>query len=165
MSWTSINNYIRKNVFTLVSRHRKWVQNDVKHTPFIPASIGRTNNLTGGIQNSKEGFLLLFYFYSRVLNIPLLLNGIWKLSWKPSISSIYFAKALLKLTLVVSWKSQPEWVQLDCPLTCYHTSVLLQQRDRTLSLLQELIQTARREEIHSTIVWQLVQTSYNIISV
>lgn len=61
MSWTNINNYIRKNVFTLVSRHRKWVQNDVEHTPFIPASIRRTNNLTGGTQNSMVLFFFSFF--------------------------------------------------------------------------------------------------------
>lgn len=47
-------------MFTLVSRHRKWVQNDVEHTPFIPASIRRTNNLTGGTQNSTVPFFSLF---------------------------------------------------------------------------------------------------------
>ena len=64
VSWTNINNYIRKNVFTLVSRHRKWVQNDVEHTPFIPASLRRTNNLTGGTQNST---VLFFFFLFKIL--------------------------------------------------------------------------------------------------
>lgn len=73
------NNYIRKNVFTLVSRHRKWVQHDVEHTPFILASIRRTNNLTGGTQNSTVFFL--FFFFSSFLpwSIKHSIFGQWNL--------------------------------------------------------------------------------------
>lgn len=50
-------------MFTLVSRHRKWVQHDVEHTPFILASIRRTNNLTGGTQNSTVFFFVFLFFF------------------------------------------------------------------------------------------------------
>lgn len=66
-------------MFTLVSRHRKWVQHDVEHTPFILASIRRTNNLTGGTQNSTVFFL--FFFFSSFLpwSIKHSIFGQWNL--------------------------------------------------------------------------------------
>lgn len=115
VSWTNINNYIRKNVFTLVSRHIKWVQNDVEHTPFIPASLRRTNNLTGGTQNSTVLFFFFssfLKFYCGVLNIPLLVNIIWNPSQQTSASSIYFARALLMLTRAASWKGLASPIRL-----------------------------------------------------
>lgn len=128
MSWTNINNYIRKNVFTLVSRHRKRVQNDVEHTPLIPASIRRTNNLTGGTQNSIVfGF---FFFNCGVLNIPLLVNGIWNPSQQTSVSSIYFAKALLRLTWEAYWKGLVSPTRLSFPqgtstICCFNWEIRL----------------------------------------
>lgn len=162
VSWTNINNYIRKNVFPLVSRHRKWVQNDVEHTPFIPAPIRSTNNLTGGTPNSKGAFYLCFIFYSRVLNTSLLLNGIWSLSPLTPASSIYFAKALLTLTLAVSREA---WgAQSDRTLTLSVQCVASTETPKSL-MPPRIDPDSTKEEIHSPGTRQLVQTSYHIISV